>query len=42
MPALTGSFGAHEFGGYLAALCLIAAICTFSLRETRTADLAEA
>ncbi|MHB9848811.1 MFS transporter [Streptomyces krungchingensis] len=38
-PSMTKSFGAPAFGVYLAALCLLAAICTFRLRETRMVDL---
>ncbi|MFG2813641.1 MFS transporter [Streptomyces sp. NPDC048410] len=38
-PSMTESFGASAFGIYLSALCLLAAACTFGLRETRTADL---
>ncbi|MGW4298964.1 MFS transporter [Streptomyces sp. NPDC004646] len=37
-PSMTESFGASAFGIYLSALCLLAAVCTFGLRETRTAD----
>ncbi|MFE5704791.1 MFS transporter [Rhodococcus koreensis] len=38
-PALTVSYGAFAFGGFLALLCLTATACTLILRETRDTEM---
>jgi MFS family permease len=38
-PIIISAYGSFAYGIFLAILCLIAALCTFSLRETRNTDL---